>query len=361
MGTYIIDGLFLTQKITGIQRYAYEITMELDNRVPQNTLEILVPEYLKNVPNLKNIKVIRHGKERGVLWQQINYANYARKNKLKCICFTNVLPLIYAHGIITIHDVSYKANPQFFKSKRDYLSALWHRLNYWRAAHSDMKVVTVSQFSKSEIMKYYGISPERITVIYNAWQHMNRIHAARDTFERYPRLNKGEYYFSMSTLAANKNFKWILYADKNNPEKQFAIAGGGKLKGAAEAEGFANLPNIQFLGYVSDEDAKALMCNCKAFLFPTLYEGFGIPPLEAIACGAKNIIVSDTPCMREIYQDFAEYINPGDYRNPNLRCNSGISVHEILNRYSWKSSAQKLYNILMEENDERCEQNQSWR
>lgn len=347
MGTYVIDGLFLTQKITGIQRYAYEITMELDNRVPPNTLEILVPEYLKTVPNLKNIKVIRHGKERGVLWQQINYANYARKNKLKCICFTNVLPLLYAHGIITIHDVSYKANPQFFKSKRDRLSALWHRLNYWRAAHSDMKVVTVSQFSKSEIIKYYGIPPQRITVIYNAWQHMKRIENASDTFQRYPELVKGSYYFSMSTLAANKNFKWILYAAKNNPDKQFAIAGGGKLKGAAEAEGFAELPNVSFLGYVTDEDAKTLMENCKAFLFPTLYEGFGIPPLEAIASGAPRIIVSDTPCMHEVYGENAEYINPVDYKNGKIAEKKIRVENEILKKYSWRKSAEEIKRLIM--------------
>lgn len=348
MKTYVIDGLFLTQKITGIQRYAYEITMELDKLISPNTLEILVPEYLDNAPNLKNIKVIKYGKKRGVLWQQINYANYARKNKLKCICLTNTLPLLYAHGIITIHDVSYKANPQFFKAKRDRLSALWHRLNYWRAAHSDMKIATVSQFSKSEIMKYYGITQDRITVIYNAWQHMNRIMAAPDTFERYPQLEKDSYYFSMSTLAANKNFKWIIYAAKNNPDEQFAIAGGGKLKGAAEAAGFAEPPNISFLGYVSDEDAKTLMANCKAFLFPTLYEGFGIPPLEAIACGAPGIIVSNTPCMHEIYGNYATYIDPMDYENIKLSNRKAeICVKNLLDKYSWTMSAEKLWKEIL--------------
>lgn len=207
MEAYVIDGLFLTQKITGIQRYAYEITMELDKIVLKNTLEILVPESFENIPDLKNIKVVRYGKKHGVLWQQIDFARYARMHKMQCICFTNILPLFYPHGIITIHDVSYKANPRFFTSKRDRISALWHRLNYWCAAHSSMKIVTVSEFSKSEIIKYYKIASERITVIYNAWQHMNRIKAASDTFERYPQLAKGSYYFSMSTLAANKNFQ----------------------------------------------------------------------------------------------------------------------------------------------------------
>lgn len=346
MEAYVIDGLFLTQKITGIQRYAYEITMELDKIVLKNTLEILVPESFENIPDLKNVKVVRYGKKHGVLWQQIDFARYVRMHKMQCICVTNILPLFYPHGIITIHDVSYKANPRFFTSKRDRISALWHRLNYWCAAHSSMKIVTVSEFSKSEIIKYYKIASERITVIYNAWQHMNRIKAASDTFERYPQLAKGSYYFSMSTLAANKNFKWILYAAKNNPDEQFAIAGGGKLKGAAEAEGFAELPNIRFLGYVSDEDAKTLMANCKAFLFPTLYEGFGIPPLEAVACGAPRIVVSDTPCMHEIYGENAEYLNPRDYQ---VRLQMPLNRQEVnsnLKKYSWKESAEKLKTLL---------------
>lgn len=64
-----------------------------------------------------------------------------------------------------------------------------------------------------------------------------------------------------------------------------------------------------YLGYVTDGEAKSLMENCKAFLFPTLYEGFGIPPLEAIACGAPRVMVSNTPCMREIYGSHADYID----------------------------------------------------
>ena len=89
----------------------------------------------------------------------------------------------------------------------------------------------------------------------------------------------------------------------------FAIAGGGSLEAEAKRLGLANLPNVVYLGYVSDGEAKALMHHCKAFLFPTLYEGFGIPPLEAVACGAPRIYVSDTPCMREIYGDCAGYID----------------------------------------------------
>lgn len=346
MKKYVIDGLFLTQKITGTQRYAYEIVNELDKIIEKDFVEILVPEYAENLPKYEHIIIVKYGKRKGIMWQQFDMGRYLLKEKKLGIFFNNVFPLLYAHGIITIHDVCYKANPQFYSSIRDKLSMLWHRLNYWAAIHSTMKILTVSEFSKSEIIKYYNADPDRITVIYNSWQHIDKINYSDDTFDKYPMLKADKYYFSMSTLGANKNFKWILYAAKNNPNETFAIAGGGKLKGASEAMGFTNLPNIHFLGYVSDEDAKTLMANCKAFLFPTLYEGFGIPPLEAVYCGCRKIIISDTPCMREIYGDFAEYINAYDYLYRFIDDNKKREFDLLLSKYSWKKSAEQLYKLL---------------
>lgn len=89
------------------------------------------------------------------------------------------------------------------------------------------------------------------------------------------------------------------------------------------------------------------MAHCKAFLFPTLYEGFGIPPLEAVACGAPEIIVSDTPCMREVYGDCAAYIdlstNPGDV---SAVTPPAAAPAVLLEKYSWDKSAAKLLEIL---------------
>ena len=102
-----------------------------------------------------------------------------------------------------------------------------------------------------------------------------------------------------------------------------------------------------YLGYVSDGAAKALMARCRAFLFPTLYEGFGIPPLEAAACGAPEIIVSDTPCMREVYGPSAAYIdlavNHGDVDSITP---AQAPAAAVLARYSWDRSAEKLLQIL---------------
>ena len=92
---------------------------------------------------------------------------------------------------------------------------------------------------------------------------------------------------------------------------------------------------MKLLGYVSDEEAKTLMRDCKAFLFPSIYEGFGIPPLEAMSAGCKRIIVSDTEVMHEIFGDSVEYIN---IKKEEIT----FSENDVLSTYSWEKSALQL-------------------
>ena len=340
---FSIDGFFLTQLSTGTQRYALEILKELDKLCEECFVEIVVPEWSDAVNPYSNISMVKHGQIKGKMWEQISFCNYIKKNDRIGIFLNNVITLFYPKGIVAIHDVSYKANPIFFKSVRDKISMLWHRLHYYIVAKSKMEIITVSEFSKSEISKYYHVNQDRIHVIHSAWQHINRIKESSSAIEKF-HIEPGEYYFTLSTLGANKNFKWILYAAHNNPTSKFIVAGGGKLKGVAEAAGYTALSNIQFLGYLTDSEIKSLMKHCKAFLFPTLYEGFGLTPLEAIASGARSVIVSDTECMHEIYGESVSYINPVDYDYEISyieRCDPSI-----LQRYSWKSSASLLFSLM---------------
>ena len=101
---------------------------------------------------------------------------------------------------------------------------------------------------------------------------------------------------------------------------------------------------MKLLGYVSDKEAKTLMRDCKAFLFPSIYEGFGIPPLEAMSAGCKRIIVSDTEVMHEIFGDSVEYIDI-DPINSSLDPGHISDVKKVLMQYSWESSAIKLQSV----------------
>lgn len=339
----IINGKFLTQKITGVQRYAREILLELDKIVNKNEIEIAVPnDDLIDTPSYKNISIVKVGKLKGNLWEQISFPLYVAKQNGVSINLCNTSPLLKP-GIVCIHDVKINATPQYFNKN----FVLWYRLLFYNTAKRAKKIITVSEFSKSEIIKYYGVDKEKIVVIPNAWQHFERIEYDENTLNKY-NLESKRYYFAMSSLEPNKNFKWIAEAAKSNPDEVFAVSGSINNKVFSDNFDMDNIDNLKFLGYVSDGEAKTLMRECKAFLFPSFYEGFGIPPMEAIASGASQIMVSDTPCMHEIYEEYVVYIEPYNY-NTDIKSKSLNDTHNIQNfliKYSWKTSAKKLLEII---------------
>ena len=98
----------------------------------------------------------------------------------------------------------------------------------------------------------------------------------------------------------------------------------------------------------SDGEIRSLMANCKAFILPSIYEGFGIPPMEALAENAQ-IIVSNTSCLPEIYSKSAHYIDP--YQLENIDLDKILAEHvedpeAVLNKYSWEKSAKTLYSLI---------------
>lgn len=335
----IINGRFLIHRVTGVERYAREILTELDKMIEPGELEIAIPPELNDIPIYKNIKVIKIGKLHNRLWEHISFPWYVHKKRETSLNLCNVAPL-FSPGIVCIHDVKVKATPQYFSKK----FLLWYNLLLANATKRAKKIITVSEFSKSEIIKYFKVEPKKIVVIPNAWQHYERISYDENTLFKY-HLDKEKYFFSMCSLEPNKNFKWIAKAAKRNPDFVFVVAGSINKNVFAEGLGFECPENMKLLGYVSDEEAKTLMRDCKAFLFPTFYEGFGIPPLEAISAGAKQVVVSDTVIMHEIFGDDVEYVDPNkcnfDFKKLKLIANS-----DVLEKYSWKKSAKQIKEVI---------------
>lgn len=333
----IINGKFMSQTVTGVQRYAREILLELDKIVTkEDNIEIVVNAEAKDIPEYKNITVKKIGKFAGNLWEQISLSLYVIKNRGVCVSLCNMMPILTPH-IVVIHDVSIKANPGFYSRK----FRMWYELVFKLCIHRIDKIITVSEFSKREICKYYKINSNEIAVIPSAWQHFDRIGFDENALEKYS-LSKNGYYFALSSMSPNKNFKWIAEMAKLNPNIVFAVAGGINSKVFGTDLNFDMPENLKLLGYVSDEEAKTLMRDCKAFLFPTFYEGFGLPPLEAMSVGAAAV-VSDNECMREIYGESVQYIDPNDVTKIKFDVEKNIiKQSEALNKYSWQKSA-KLF------------------
>lgn len=338
----VINGKFYSQTVTGVQRYAREMLLELD-KIAQGLpkLIVLTDRNARDVPNFKNILVVKSKRFVGNLWEQVSLPLFAARKKAVCLSLCNMAPILKP-DMVVIHDVSYKVNRHLFSFK----FALWYNLVFSLIIKRIKLIITVSEFSRSEISRCYNIDPEKITVTYNGWQHLSRIYGDKKALEKYS-LTPRRYFFSMSSMAPNKNFQWIANAARFNPDSEFVVSGAVNDKVFGNIFNFEIPQNLKFVGYVSDEEAKELTANCRAFLFPSFYEGFGIPPLEAISCGAKAV-VSDASCMREIFGEHVYYISP--YK-PDVDLSQLLSkpcppADELLEKYSWEKSARILYNSI---------------
>lgn len=343
MKKIIVNGRFLLHRVTGVERYAREILLELDKIIKPGEIEMAIPPEVDEIPSYKNIKVIKIGKLKNRMWEHISFPIYVLREKAISLNLCNVGPLP-SPGITCIFDMKIHAHPEFFSKK----FVLWYKILFFNAIYRGKLIITDSKTAKKDIMKYYPyVNPKKIKVIYPAWQHFERIGYDEDTLSKY-NLTKEKYYFAMGSMDPNKNFKWIAKAAQKNPDMCFAIAGSVNEDVFADGMGFECPENMKLLGYVSDEEAKTLMRDCKAFLFPTIYEGFGIPPLEAISTGCTCVIVSDTEVMHEVFGKAVIYINPKKANLP-LALNRDKGYEEILEKYSWKKiSAPRLLKIIRE-------------
>ncbi len=342
MRRIIVNGRFLTRRITGVERYARELLCELDLLVHPGEIEIAVPPGTRDLPEYKNIEIKTVGKRQGLMWENVSFPYYTHKEKAVSLNLCNTAPLA-APGIVCIHDMKTRARPQDFSKKFLY----WYRLLFRNETKRAIRIITVSKFSKDEICKYYHVNPDRITVIPNAWQHFERISYDENALNQYGLEKKG-FFFSMSSMEPNKNFKWIAETAQKDRNLVYAVAGSINNRVFSGSLGFECPENMKLLGYVSDEEAKTLMRDCKAFLFPTFYEGFGIPPLEALSAGCEDVIVSDTAVMREIFGECVSYIDPSVPIPGMIKTNkvSKGSREAVLRKYSWNKSAKQLLELL---------------
>ena len=344
---YAFNGRFLTKKMTGQERFAYELISHLDKICEKDEFCVVTSELVEKLPKYENIKIVQTGRLKREAWEQFCLGPYLRRKQLKCVNLTTTFPLLHA-DVVCLHDAMiFEIGRMCMNSAYGFFGLVWKRLLFRIVKHSANKVLTVSEYSKAKLNSILGIPKDKISVVYNAWQHYNKIVRDDSIFERIPQnIKKGAYFFSMSSLTPQKNFVWIMEVAKRNPQLQFVVTG--------KAEGFTKLgadklktKNIHFTGYLTDGEIKALMSECKAFIHPAIDEGFGIPPIEALSCGAK-LIVSTATCLPEIYGKSAHYIDPYNYEVDlnELLSKPVAPASEVLERFSWEREARKLYEIL---------------
>lgn len=344
---YAINGRFVVRKLTGQERFATELLRELDKICKKDEFVLVVPEYAETLPDYKNIKIVKYGKVKSHFWEQISLYRYCKKHHLVSVNLTSTCPLLDS-GIVCCHDAAaYEIRELLTQNLYGRLSYIWHQMMIEAVKRSKYPIITVSNYSKSRLSKFMKVPESRFHVISNAWQHYLRVNEDESIFEKLPKgYVRGEYFMALSSLSPQKNFIWVKEVAKRNLEKKFLIVG--------RAEGFTKLgiddlqgSNLLFTGYLTDGEIKSLMKGCRAFIHPAVYEGFGIPPIEALSCGTE-LIVSTAACLPEVYGNSAHYIDPYDYDVDldELLKEPVAPASEVLDKYSWSKEAKKLLNLL---------------
>lgn len=305
-----INGRFLTQRVTGVQRYAREALCALDRRLAEGKelgdvdFCVLAPTGTES-PALQAIDFKTVGRRRGNAWEQWDLPRAAGAQLL--LSFSATGPLLKKNQLVTVHDASVFAVPQAFS--RGFRA--WYHVLLRVFARRHPMLLTVSHFSKGELSRYLKISEEKFRITTEGYQHMQRVEADAGILDKHG-LVPGKFVLAVSSMTPNKNYSLIVDAMQrlNRPDFLVAIAGGQN----ASVFGSTNVPQFPFvrtLGYVTDGELRALYENASLFLYPSLYEGFGIPALEAMASGCP-VIASNSASVPEVCEDAVSYVSPHD-------------------------------------------------
>ena len=224
-----------------------------------------------------------------------------------------------AKRVITFHDLSFIHHPDFF-SRRQHL---WHKLqDYKRRALQADRVIAVSDFTKNDLIRTLGVSPEKTRTIYSGVSDSFKPLPAADGALRDFLAKKGiasaPYLLYLGTIEPRKNIIAVIRAfneiksDSRLSDRKLVLAGGRGWLYKEVLETAENSPykdDILFFGKVAPEERKFLYNGAEVFVYPSFFEGFGFPPLEAMACGTP-VVVSNRSSFPEIIGDSAPMIDP---------------------------------------------------
>ena len=277
-----------------------------------------------------------------------------------------VPPFVSGKKVVTVHDMVYKAFPDTVRGRTKFMLNMGLKRSMRRA---DI-IVTDSEFSKEEILKYFPRHKRKIRVVpcgvdlerFKPCTDPERIYKVKSSL-----VIEGDYFLYVGTIEPRKNLRRLIAAyaafvkkvGENSPK--LVLAGG---KGWLDGEIYASVRKlglegkVLFTEYVPAGDMTPLMCGALAFVFPSLYEGFGMPPLEAMACGAP-VLTTNAASLPEVVGDCAvicdaysvKSIAQGLYRlysDKDLRAQLSRKGIERAKGFTWERSAQMLHDIYRE-------------
>lgn len=339
----LVNARSLSSPVTGVQRYLQELLA----RLPADQMEVVSPQFA------------RHGFA-GHLWEQSVLPIKVGPRLLWSP--TNTGPLAVKRQVVTIHDVSVLEHPEWFSR----VFSTWYRFLLPRLAQKANKIFTVSEFSRSRIVQLCQVDAHKVVVIHNAADARFVPRPSEEVSKVCQRLQipSRRYVLALGSLEPRKNLPRLLRAWKDIqpqlPRDLWLVLAGPKGQSLVFGNVFLeNLPPNVFLpGYVAEECLPALYSGAVAFVFPSLYEGFGLPPLEAMACSTP-VIASNTTSLPEVVGDAALTVEPlvvGEIAeaiqrlvtDEDLRSSLAKKGLERASLFSWEQAAALTWDVLKE-------------
>lgn len=300
MSRLFVNARFLTQEITGVQRYAVEISKRLKTLRPET--RFLTPGGVKHEALAEQLEAEVRGRLAGHAWEQLELPLLTRGGPLLSLCNTG--PLFHPRQVVTLHDAAAFAVPEAYS--RAFRS--WYRVLFTGLGRTARGILTSSHFSERELKRYAGIPEDKLLAAHLGREHIFATPADPGILDKYS-LRERLFLLAVGSSSPHKNFGTLVRALESLGETDFGvvIAGGSNPRVHAAT---GTLPkSVTHVGYVSDGELRALYEHAAGFVHPAYYEGFGIPPLEAMTLGCP-VVVSNAASLPEVCGEAALYFDP---------------------------------------------------
>lgn len=358
--TILIDLTSLADNFSGIERFAACLSLALIKNKGNDYILLfkeavhpMFTEYM-SAPNVKSVVLPRCNK---LIFNQLRLPLAIYGQRADCylfLAFPVPVLLLKRNMVSTIHDICCWDCPETM----NHASALYFRISHWVALRKCTAIITISQFSEDRVVERLRANRKKLWRIYcgidqKFLEYQKNGNVLWDKYDL-----PGRYILSLSTLEPRKNLSLLIHAYQrlvmeDSCDLPLVLAGrkGWKMDDLLSGVPETVKNQIHFTGFVDEEDLPALYANAELFVFPSMYEGFGIPPLEALACGTR-VLSSDATSLPEVLGDAAAYFANNDAQSLYEKLKEMVFTERVLQKvsagkkraesFNWSEQAEEL-------------------